>query len=611
MPSRPTYESFVDMPEGIKVFFTHQADNVYNPIIQDYKLPEREFFAAVERPILQSTFGFVPVADAIKQIDANVANWIPDQAQRLTMCQELLKGIFWPLRELFGDELVTYLRGNDIDASGWPPAKVLFKPVSYSGAASEIINRLGLYSMGQQTRTALRQMVSDFVDQKLVASQIKEAMLRTPDFGGLGFDEKTAEKAMATLQDFKDNGLEILSEEAYGEYLNEQTAKLAKSLREPTANENEDEQEIATIRAAQSVPPKVLTELDRAVEAAYQAVPDKPENEYLQSRLRNVISSRLRDVRNANELVSLLQRDSKVGGMGLDRDRSMAWSAIIEAAYKDHRASIETEEKGKLELQLAEQKRKIEDRRRQEAEAHAKWYQEKIQTRQAQEQERLNLAEALKKGFQTQVPAVEQKAAAAEKRVLGELVPAPAATVQTLKANIEPPKREIPLNLPLTREISGARLSPPLSKGAEGDLSQVKVSPVTAQMAAQAVGGPRPVDGVQPVAGAPKLQSLSGELGSFSLAQFRRLGKTPQESTAKILQRFETLKEESFENRMNGIRSWQQSPVMKAYLELVAKSFKTGKPIAQIAELERSGGKDTLTPEEIEALVQMNNQLHF
>ena len=617
MPSRPTYESFVDMPEGIKAFFTQQADKVYNPIIQDYKLPEKDFFASVERPVLQSTFGFVSIADAVQQIVKNCSTSVPDEVQRKKMVEALLQGIFWPLRDLFGEELVVYLREQKIETANWSPERVLFRPVSFSGAASEIINRLGLYSMGQQTRTVLRQFVNDYVAQKMVPSQIKEAMMRAPDFGGLGFDDKTADKALAVLQSFKDNGLEILSEEAYGDYLSEQTVRIAESLRQPNPQEAEDQQEIASIRATQAAPPKVLTELDKAVEAAIAGIPDKPTDEYLANRLRNVVSSRLRDVRNANELLSLLQRDSKVGGMGLDREKANAWSALIENAYKEHRGGIESEERGKLEVQLAEQKRKIEDRRHQEAEAHAKWYQEKIKSRQTQEQERLKLAEAFKKGFQQPAPAVEQRAAATEKKELGELVVVAAGKGPSgLSGPSSPSGGEVDGGKKVEGwkggKTEGQRAAMPGTQDAGRATTPapvVKVSAVTAQMATQAAGIPKPVDGVRQVA--PHLQSLSGELGSFTLSQFRRLGKTPQEATVKLLQRFETLKEESFENKMNGVRSWQQSPVMKAYLDLVAKSFKEGKPISQIADAERAAGKDTLNREEIEALIQMNNQLHF
>ncbi len=602
----------MDMPQGIQNFFMEAVDTAYDSLLKDYSLSPEKLFDDVEKPILMCALGAKNVGLTFSELDTMLKTYNLDDAKRKAALEFLLKNVFWPLRDFYGDELTVYLREQKIESSSWPQTRVLYRPVSFSGVASEIVNRLGLYSMGQNVRTQLRQFVSDYVNQKSVPSQIKEAMMRTPDFGGLGFDEKAADKALEILQGFKTAGLEILTEEAYADYLNAQTSKLAQSLRQPSGQEAAEQAEIATIRAAQPAPPRIVTELDKAVQAAIEAIPDRPTDAYLANRLQNVVSSRLRDVRNAGELLSLLQRDSKVGGMGLDRDKANAWSAIIEKAYQEHRGQIESEERGKLETQLAEQKRKIEDRRRQEAETHAKWYQEKIKSRQAQEQERLKLAEAIKKGWQTQAPPppVEQKAAAAEKKELGELVPATGGVggrtsdVGSGQGVVESQKSKVATGTvgmqPATRDAGRGTVEP-----------VVKVSAVTAQMAAQAAGAPKPVDGVKPSVGAPKLQGLVGELANLSLPQFRRMGKTPQEATAKILQRLETLKQESFENKMNGVRSWQQSPVMKAYMELVAKSFKSGKPIAQIAETERSAGKDTLTPEEIEALVSMNNQLHF
>jgi hypothetical protein len=282
-----------------------------------------------------------------------------------------------------------------------------------------------------------------------------------------------------------------------------------------------------------------------------------------------------------------------VGGLDLDRETAEAWSKIIEEAYADFHGGIEAEEKQKLDTQLVEQKRKIEERRQQEAQEHAKWYEEKIKKRQSAESERKDLAVALKKGLESKAPhPLDIKNQMAEKKQYGELVPALA--VVSAQSSV------------LSRPTGTAGPSP--GPVAAVKAPTVKVSAVTADMAREVK--PLTVDGVRPVT-APKLLGLVDELKGMTLSSFRRMGKTPQDAAAKISQRFGTLNEESFDHRVSGIRAWQTSPVMKIYMNLVAESFKQGKPIAQVAETQRKAGMDTLTRDEIEALINLNNSLHF
>ena len=580
MAKRKVYETFVDLPQGVQDFFMREVDNVYDPLIKDFKLPEDQFFKLIEDPILQTVFNYRTLEKALADIKINLTALKISDEDQAKIVERLLQGVFWPLRGFFADELTAYLSANKIDTRAWSLTQVLFKPVSFSGAASEVINRLALYSLGKQARVRLRDLIAKFSKGEILPDQLKEAMMRLPDFGGLGFDDKTASRAVSIITELG-SSVKFISEEDYSDLLAEESKR--STLKSP--EHEEDANEIATIKAGMPAPPKVVTELDKAVDATWEKIENKPNDAYLARRLKNIISSRLRDVRSSNELLGLLQRDVKVGGMGLDREQSSALAAQIEKAYKEYRGSIEAEEKQKMEQQMIEQKRKIEERRKQEAEAHAKWYAEKIKSREVAEESKKKLAEALKKEMITQLHPVDIKSQAEEEKRFGEMV----AIKEPVKAPTKSVDKEVP-----------AVIAPEKTR-------TVRVSATTAVMAESELSKNR-VDGVR---AAPKLQSLVGELGNLTLTQFRRLGKTPLEATQKIIQRIETLEKESFEQKVSGIRAWQTSPVMKAYLVLVSESFKTGRPIAQVAEDERSKNKDTLTRDEIEALIQLNNQLHF
>ena len=580
MQQRKIYKRFIDLPQGVQDFFMETADAVYSDLIEKHNLSQEHFFDVVETPILNTTLGFKTVPDGLNVLFKNLINAnVPQQSQKVII-KTILEKVFWPLRDLFGSELTNYLDELAIRYASWPQVRVLFKPVSYSGAASEIVARLGMHSLGNQARTSLRELILKYSKGEMVPDQIKEALIRLPEFGGLGFDKDLADKAVKEIQNLSKQ-VEFLSEEDYAEHLTSKSVKMnGDSDAEGEANDNEEE--INTIRAQMPPEPKVLTELDKAVLDAWGKLKDKPKDDYIERRLKNVISSRLRDVRNAHELLQLLQRETKVGGAGLDRDQAKEIAEVIEQTYTDFHGNIEAEERKKLDKQLTEQKRKIEERRRLEAEEHAKWYKEKIKSKQETKVEQQQLAEALKKGLASQ-PAVKSKVmtagAVVEKKKYGEMVAAPVKATATAGSGI-------------------ATLPPIQNKG-------VRVSMTTAKMAIT----PRtPVDGVKAT---PHLRGLVGELENMSLSQFRRMASTPQEATKKIIERLETLKQESFEQKVAGIRAWQASPVMKAYVGLVTESFRARKPLVQIADEKRKSGEDTLTGDEVEALIALNNELHF
>jgi len=43
----------------------------------------------------------------------------------------------------------------------------------------------------------------------------------------------------------------------------------------------------------------------------------------------------------------------------------------------------------------------------------------------------------------------------------------------------------------------------------------------------------------------------------------------------------------------------------------VAESFRTGKPITELAEAKRSKGEDVPSPAELAAVISLNSKLHF
>lgn len=585
------------MPKGIQGFMLQEAEDYYDKIIADYQIPPDKFFDNLDAPVLDAVMGVSTIKESLRKIHFFLSSLQIEEKREIELFHDLLKNIFWPLRDLFGEELTGFLREQEIVTADWSRRKILFKPVSYTGAASELVNHMGLHSAGRQLHDKLRDVLRDLSQGKTVEDEVRELMRRSADLGGLGFDQSMTDKALTEIKNIMSN-IELMEEVDYREYL---AGHLARTLNmdNPEGFEEPDDEQIKTLKAILLSKPKEQTELDKAVEYAWSRIDKKPDSPYLQKRLQNVISSRLRDVRNAMELKSLLQRDTKVGGLGLSREEAEALATVIEKSYQETRTAIEQEERQKFESQLADQKRKIEERRHREAEEHARWYQEKIKKRQLQETEQRQFAQAVKKELKTQAGhPLDGKNAVLERSKYGRLVP---ATVSAPPAD----KLERPTVLGLAKDNRPAG-----SPVATVPAPVVKVSAVTAELKQRP--GAVSVDGVLTVrSGAPKLHGLIDELKDMTLSGFRRLGKEPKDSVNRINQYLSTLNEETFSQKVQGIKAWQSSPLMRVYLDLVAESFKQSKPLSAIAEAKRAAGENTLTKDELEVLINLNNSMHF
>ena len=492
-----------------------------------------------------------------------------------------------------------------------PHYRVYSKPLTYSGAATEIAATAGFSIMGGPVRERLRELVMSKSKGVRTDTEVRETLTRGIDFGGIGLDPKSAERAIAAMNDILGRA-RVMSEDEYASWLSAEARRKAEqtsNVQRPTSlggtqdagrRTTDDEDEIARMQSTMQRPAiDTSSELAKAVAATLQRLTYKPTDDYLAKRLQNVLSSRLRDVRSSIEFRQMLLRPVKVGGLGLEAEAADEVAKQIEQSYKEFHDAIATEEKGKIEQQLEEQTRKVEERRHREAEEHAKWFEEKIRSRKGgTEQEQGE--EAMRKlmgGMQSKTP-MEAKEARVEAEKFGTLVPT--AATGPVGAGLGLPKGGV--NPAPTPTPSGPKVAEVTKPG-------IRVSPSTVEIA-KATAAVRPTLDAVKYAG-PALVGLVGELTSLSTSEFRRLSKDPQQAAQKVIQKVETLGQESFEKRVAGIKAFQGSPLQAAYMALVAESFKTAKPVAALADEKRKAGQDTLSPDEIAAVMKLNSALHF
>lgn len=111
-----------------------------------------------------------------------------------------------------------------------------------------------------------------------------------------------------------------------------------------------------------------------------------------------------------------------------------------------------------------------------------------------------------------------------------------------------------------------------------------------------------------------KGQKIGGpleEIGSMNLADFRRISKSPKEAVTRISQLFSMLEEEGFNRKMAGQRAWRQNPVNKLYLAIGQESLIEKKDIQKIIEGRKAQGKEYLSKDEFDAIMELNKKIRY
>jgi len=109
----------------------------------------------------------------------------------------------------------------------------------------------------------------------------------------------------------------------------------------------------------------------------------------------------------------------------------------------------------------------------------------------------------------------------------------------------------------------------------------------------------------------PKVMGPLEELQFLDLVNFRRLGKTPAEITAKIFSKIKLLEADGYDKMVSGVRAWRQSPVNRLYIKMVQEAIGKGLTIKEYALVTQKENKDYLSWEEIEGILTMNSKLVF
>lgn len=109
----------------------------------------------------------------------------------------------------------------------------------------------------------------------------------------------------------------------------------------------------------------------------------------------------------------------------------------------------------------------------------------------------------------------------------------------------------------------------------------------------------------------PKVMGPLEELRYLDIVNFRRLGNSPEEITKKIITKIKLLERDGYDYLVQAVQAWRQSPVNKTYLRLMQEAVNKGVTLSESLEARQSAKKESLSKEEIEAIMAMNSKLMF
>ncbi len=255
--------------------------------------------------------------------------------------------------------------------------RVSLRPVSYGAAARRIAATAKISVLSEDMVRKLRDVIVSYLKGVRGEEQVKELLVRQQVEGGLGLTKDQAKAFYEAILNFMAT-TQVMSEQEYALWFQNFQREASVTQAEAAAKSAVTLPEGVTAAEMPRSESKFDPILGKAIDDVLQKIGKLPEQEHMLRRLQNVISTRLRDVRNAVQTRGLLEREEKVGGLGYTPEDAARIADLIEQAYNQNRESIGTEEKQRIEAAQEETKKKVEERKKRESEEHAAWFREKV-----------------------------------------------------------------------------------------------------------------------------------------------------------------------------------------------------------------------------------------
>ncbi|MBI4599731.1 hypothetical protein HY732_02310 [Candidatus Uhrbacteria bacterium] len=151
-------------------------------------------------------------------------------------------------------------------------------------------------------------------------------------------------------------------------------------------------------------------------------------------------------------------------------------------------------------------------------------------------------------------------------------------------------------------------LAPSTAPPLKPETYNLKPIPIPVTVRATPTAG-APKTKVADVKAAPRLVGVIDEIRALTIKDFRRLSQDPKESVKRIYEKIQALEKQSLTKKAEAIKAWKESDVYALYLEI--GQINIGVDMNKLVEERKTAGKEYLTAEEFDALLELNEKLRF
>jgi len=312
-------------------------------------------------------------------------------------------------------------------------------------------------------------------------------------------------------------------------------------------------------------------------------------DEVLQKRFVQILSTRLRGIRDAIETREILLRSSKIGGMGFTE--KMADMAVV-AAEK----VIENISDGESDAMKG--------------------------VRGADKESRNTSASARKESFEaSREPAAkendEQKNSPSDRDILQMIEELPEYDIfsKTKKDEKESEQKHDAASSQAgggeTEEKKNAESEPSEEKPEEKAQLGEKTTSQEKREEKNESASPEEAE-FRPRSKTPHhLLGPIDEIREIDEVEFRRIDQDPKKACRKILEKLAVLEKDSFAKKALGIAAWRESRIFRLYVTMGRMSIVEKISIQDVGDTLKKEGKPYLTPEEFDAIMEFNESLRF
>ncbi len=127
------------------------------------------------------------------------------------------------------------------------------------------------------------------------------------------------------------------------------------------------------------------------------------------------------------------------------------------------------------------------------------------------------------------------------------------------------------------------------------------------EASAKEVFEPAAFSGVQEVEFTPKLVGPLEEIRLLNLDDFHKFSPDPAAAAERILEKINSLEQESFAKKIAAIKAWRQSELFRIYLKIGQQSLESNQPVSSVIA---EAANPLLTEKEFNVISRLNSSLN-